>query len=528
MQRRPLHGLRLAVGPVLLGARLWARLWAPGTTRAGELCYRNHTTNVTPILLPPQHLAMPSAKTITQTSSLFLSVAFLVISCLISSSACADPIEQNRPNIVFIMADDCTFRDLGCYGGQAATPHLDTLASEGMKFANCFQAAPMCSPTRHNLYTGLYPVKSGAYPNHTFASDDVKSIVHYLQPLGYRVALSGKTHISPKSVFPFEYSSKNKNPDIDAINALMSESAESKTPFCVFACSNEPHSPWDKGDASRYPPAKVKLPPYIIDTPEVRSDFSNYLAEITYYDAQVGEILKSLEKYDLVDNTLVMVVSEQGNGFPFAKWTCYDNGLQSAMIVRWPGRVPEGVVTNATVEYVDVLPTFVQAAGGQPASVLDGRSFLPVLSGETDQHKEYTYGIMTTRGIINGSDAYPIRSIRSSRYRLILNLNYESKFTNAITRGKVHDSFVRAARTDPEASRLVQLYSYRPAVELFDVVADPLNMTNLADDPSHKLVIADLRSRLESWMKDQGDDGLATELKAKDHQHQSKRRKKSK
>ena len=102
-----------------------------------------------------------------------------------------------NPNFVFIIADDCTFRDIGCYGGQAKTPNIDKLATEGMQFSRCFQAAPMCSPTRHNLYTGIYPVKSGAYPNHTFVKEGIKSVAHYLKPQGYRVVLSGKTHINP-------------------------------------------------------------------------------------------------------------------------------------------------------------------------------------------------------------------------------------------------------------------------------------------------------------------------------------------
>lgn len=104
---------------------------------------------------------------------------------------------EEKPNIVFIIADDCTFRDLGCYGGQAHTPNIDKLAGEGMRFTRCFQSAPMCSPTRHSISTGLYPVKSGAYPNHTHVGEDTKSIVHYMKELGYRVAQSGKTHVGP-------------------------------------------------------------------------------------------------------------------------------------------------------------------------------------------------------------------------------------------------------------------------------------------------------------------------------------------
>lgn len=219
---------------------------------------------------------------------------------------------KERLNILFLIADDCTFRDIGCYGGQAHTPNIDKLATEGMRFTECFQAAPVCSPTRHNIYTGLYPVKSGAYPNHTFVKAGTKSVVDYLRPLGYRVALSGKKHIAPKEVFDFEYSGKGNNPDFEVIDKFISECKESGTAFCLFACSNEPHSPWNKGDASRYDAAKLKLPPYFVDTAETRENMAKYLAEITYYDWQVGQALELLDKHGIADKTLVIVVSEQG------------------------------------------------------------------------------------------------------------------------------------------------------------------------------------------------------------------------
>lgn len=422
---------------------------------------------------------------------------------------------EERPNFVFIIADDLTFRDIGCYGGQAHTPHIDQLATEGMKFTHCFQAAPMCSPTRHNIYTGLYPVKSGAYPNHTFAKPDTKSIVHYLKPLGYRVALSGKKHISPKRVFPFEYSGKKNNPDMDVIDELFADSSSSKSPFCLFACSNEPHSPWNKGDASQYPPKKIKLPPYLVDTPLVRDYFSHYLAEITYFDHQVGQILKSLEKHNLHDNTMVMVVSEQGNGFPFAKWTCYGNGLQSAMIVRWPGKVKPRSITDAMVEYVDITPTFINAAGGEQNPVLDGTSFLPVLTGKTNHHKDFTYGIMTTRGVINGSDQYAIRSVRDKKYRLIWNLNYDAEFSNICMNTDYFQSMVEAGNAgDAKARSLVKKYKKRPEYELYDCEIDPLEMKNLAEDSKYKAEMQRLNKRLKIWMQEQGDQGIETELDA--------------
>ena len=424
-----------------------------------------------------------------------------------------------RPNFVFIIADDLTFRDIGCYGGQAHTPNIDRLATEGMKFTRCFQSAPMCSPTRHNIYTGLYPVKSGAYPNHTFAKAGTKSIVQYLKPLGYRVALSGKKHIGPATVFPFEYSGKKNNPDMAVIEKLFAECETKEKPFCLFACSNEPHSPWNKGDASRYPAAKIKLPPYIADTPVVRENFSRYLAEITYYDGQVGQILALLDKHKLSDRTLVIVVTEQGNGFPFAKWTCYGHGLQSAMIARWPGKVKPGAVTDAIVEYTDIVPTFVAAAGGTPNSVLDGASFIPILTGQSDHHKDYTFGIMTTRGIINGSDAYPIRTVRDSKYRLIWNLNSSVKFTNACTKAVHFQSMVAAGNAgDQKAKSLVQRYHYRPELELYDCDTDPLELHNLAANTEYAKDVARLKAKLQAWMTEQGDRGIETELDALLHQ----------
>ena len=436
---------------------------------------------------------------------------------------------ESKTNFLFVIADDCTFRDIGCYGGQAKTPNIDRLATQGMQFSHCFQCAPMCSPTRHNIYTGQYPIKTGAYPNHTQTFSHIKNVTHFLKPLGYRVALSGKTHIGPRNLFAFEYSGSKNNPDMKAVDKLVGECAESDTPFCLFACSNEPHSPWNKGDASQYPPAKVKLPPYLADTPIVRQGFSRYLAEITYYDNQVGQLLEILDKHDAAANTVVVVVSEQGNSMPFAKWTCYDNGLQSAMIVRWPGKVAAGSKTDAMVEYVDVTPTFIDIAGGKMPKELDGKSFRRVLLGESKQHKKYVFGEMTTRGIINGNSSYPIRSVRSRSYKLIWNLQHDQEFTNACTKSAEFKSMVKAAEDGNEiAKQAVRRYQVRPEYEFYDVVNDPMEMNNLADRSEYKSDIAKLKTRLNDWMKSQGDNGVETELSANSHKKQGKKKNRKK
>lgn len=420
-----------------------------------------------------------------------------------------------QPNLLLIIADDCTYRDMEVYGGQAKTPHLNKLAGEGMKFTRCFQAAPMCSPTRHCLYTGIYPVKSGAYPNHTMAYEWVKSIATYLNVADYTTHLSGKTHISPKSVFPFEYSGKDNNPDPTVFAQVVKSAADTKKPFLFIATSNEPHTPWNKGDPSQYPPASLKLPPVLADSPDTREGFSKYLAEITYFDSQVGELIGLLDQSGQRDNTLVIVLSEQGNSFPFAKWTCYDAGLQSACIARWPGKVKPGSVSDALVEYVDVTPTFLEAAGVTRPEVMDGRSFLPVLKGEATTHKTHVFGLQTTRGIHGGSEHYGIRSVRDSRYRYILNLTPEATFQNAATGDPTFKTWqTMAAAGDAHAKRLVHDYQQRSTEELYDCEADPWNRTNLIADEKLSTVRDDLRAKLDTWMKQQGDKGQATEMKA--------------
>ncbi|MEM9659926.1 MAG: sulfatase, partial [Planctomycetota bacterium] len=399
-------------------------------------------------------------------------------------------------------------------------------AEQGMRFTRCFQSAPMCSPTRHALYTGQYPVKTGAYPNHTFVRDDVKSVVQLLRPLGYRVAQSGKTHVNPASIFSWEKLNDGKasNPDFALVRKFLRECAGDDQPFCLLLCSNEPHTPWNKGDTSRYPPDEIRLPPFYVDTPETRNGMSRYLAEITYYDGQVGTALELLEEFGLADDTLVIVLSEQGNALPFAKWTCYDHGLQSACVARWPGKIAPGTVNSAMIEYVDILPTFIEAAGGTPSPEIDGRSLLATFEG-AQRHKDFVYGEMTTRGINRGSEHFGIRSVRSDRFKYIWNFTPEVEFRNACTHSREFRSWeAKAAAGDAEAAEWVRRYKFRPEVELYDLVDDPNELANLAADPQYSDVRRELKAELVRWMEHCGDKGQATELKAFERQKRGKKK----
>jgi N-sulfoglucosamine sulfohydrolase len=204
---------------------------------------------------------------------------------------------QQRPNIVYIMADDLTYSDIGCYGGiNSITPNIDQLAEEGMRFLNCHQAAPMCSPTRQNLLTGLYPVRNGAYPNHSQVYEDVKSIAHYLADLGYNVGLQGKRHFGPLESFPFDFFNSRKiDIDTSLFSSFIAENVRNDTPFALFLMSNHPHGnsfARELGDESLFDADKLVLPPHFIDTPVTREKYVKYLADNPQY-AEIKRHLKA-------------------------------------------------------------------------------------------------------------------------------------------------------------------------------------------------------------------------------------------
>lgn len=423
---------------------------------------------------------------------------------------------KDKPNIVLMLSDDLSWHDCGCYGNlDVKTPNIDKLASQGMRFTRAFTATAMCAPTRQQLYTGIYPVRNGAFPNHSKVKPGTKSMVHYFKNLGYRVGLSGKTHFGPAASFPFERLGGG-SPTFPKIEEFIKR--DTQQPFCLVVTSHNPHGPWIGN--KKYDPEKLMLRPYMVDTTETRKALASYYSEVEDFDNELKKCMDAVKKNVAEENTIFIFTSEQGSGMPHAKWTCYDAGLMVAFIVRWPGVVRPGTVTNAMVEYVDVVPTLIEAAGGDPVDGLDGKSFLPVLLGQSDHHKDVVLGVHTTKGIINGtSGGYPVRSIRSEKYKYIMNLNHEATFDNAITlegqEGSYWNSWKEKAKTDAKAAKIVEMYQHRPAEEFYDIVADPYELNNIADDPANRKTMDKMKKQLQAWMTQQGDKGLATELAVK-------------
>jgi uncharacterized sulfatase len=453
--------------------------------------------------------------------------------------------EGKRPNILLIIADDLGWSDIGPYGNKdVKTPHLTKLASEGMQFYGMYTATAMCAPSRQQILTGMFPVRNGAYPNHGWSYEGVKSLPQYLRPLGYRVGITGKRHIGPPSSYPFEeVGNAGDISDAENLRAIEEFMGKDNGPFALYAASHQPHKPWDKGDPSRFDPGSLAVPPYLVDTEATRKELTEYYAEIEYLDQQVGILLDILERTGKADDTLVIFTSEHGPQFPFAKWTCYENGLKTGFLVKWPGKVGPSTVNRALVQYVDVVPTLLEVAGGNPDAVytgrkdamgnrgFDGKSFLPVLLDNEQHFRKYVYGIHTTMGILNNRDFYPVRSISDGRYKYIRNLNSEVEFSNISkpldtvlypnpkesywwVNTALMQSWFQLGEVHSDAERRAKFYYKRPSIEFYDLEKDPYELKNIASDPDYKEKIGELDHQLKTWMAQQGDKGLLTEMEA--------------
>jgi len=310
---------------------------------------------------------------------------------------------------------------------------------------------------------------------------------------------------------------KSNDIDFAAVDSFINVCTTNHQPFCLFVTSNQPHTPWNKGNPEMFNPEKIKLPPFYADTKFTRQQFCKYLAEINFMDSEFGKVLADIDRYKIQDKTVVVYLSEQGNSLPFAKWTCYDVGVHSTYMVRWPGKIKPGTVSDAIVEYVDIVPTFIELAGTKPLAPLNGNSIVPLLTCKENEHKQYTYSLQTTRGIIRGSEYYGIRSVADKKYRYIVNLTPEMTFQNAATNDATFREWLNLSETDPKAKEFTTRYQHRPAIELYDLETDQYCMKNIAGLPENKAIAERMDKALKEWMASCGDKGQETEMEALKH-----------
>ena len=369
-------------------------------------------------------------------------------------------------------------------------------------------------------------------PNHSKSKPETKSLPHYLRPLGYRVGLIGKGHVGPQEAYPFDKLGeipKKQDPNpaaLEKAEAYISEAKEAGDPFCLVVASHDGHAPFHThGDPGAYDPAALTIPRDALATPEYRESLAGNFVEITNLDALLGGLRTLIADHELTENTLVLFCSEQGNQFPFSKWTCFDGGLASGIVAAWPGVIPAGSVSERLLWIADITPSLVEAAGGdiQPDH-FDGKSQWANFKGANEKVQEYAYGAFSNCNIIDNRErVFPIRSIRDERYTLIWSPKADVEVTSNTTLTRalaLINGEPLKGEPDPAASwvlkakksgkpfqqKLVKRLHHRPEWALYDRQSDPKELKNLAGNPEYEEVQDRLQEELKSWLAKWGDE----------------------
>lgn len=419
----------------------------------------------------------------------------------------------HRPNMVFFLTDDQGQLDSSPYGDkQLQTPNMQRLANRGLTFTRAYVASPSCAPSRAALLTGLMPARNGAEANHSKPRADIRKWPSYFQELGYEVVAFGKVshykHTEDYGFDRFAHDTFHDHASIPAaVEYLKNRPASEKRPLCLFVGSNWPHVPWPERELG-YDPQALSLPAGSIDTPVTRAWRARYAAAVTEADRDLGRILDAVEQF-LPADTLMTFTSDHGAQWPFGKWNLYESGIAVPLMISWPNVVPPGTTTQALVNWTDLLPTFIEVAGGKAPGNIDGLSFLPVLRHQAQSHRQH---IFATHSNDNRMNVYPSRSVRNDRWKYIRNLHPEYAFTThidlvagALGQRAFFSTWEAAAQSDPYAANILKRYHTRPAEELYDLEADPHEQRNLASDPQYTQHLMELRIQLDAWLLSQGD-----------------------
>ncbi len=338
--------------------------------------------------------------------------------------------------------------------------------------------------------------------------EDIEVYPDILERAGYHVGLTGKGW-GPGDFRPGGRTRNPAGPSMASFDTFLAGVPRGK-PFCYWFGSTDPHRPYEKGTgrSSGIDVDKVRVPAWLPDHPEVRSDIADYFFEVQRFDSDVGRILKSLEAAGQRDNTLFVVTSDNGMPFPRAKTNLYDSGTRMPLVVMWPKRIPAGRLVDDMVSFTDLAPTFLEAAGLPVPAGVTGRSLIPVLTAKTNGRiARYRSRVFfgrerhTNRSV--GAVGYPMRALRTYDYLYIRNFMPDRWPAGSPPNfGDIDDSPTKQLllenREKREFTRLFELAcGKRPSEELYDLQADPNQLSNIAGDPENERLLASVRARLD-------------------------------
>lgn len=429
----------------------------------------------------------------------------------------ADESTTSRPNILWLSAEDiCPM--LGCYGDSYAhTPNLDRFATEGIRYTHAYAHAPVCSPARSGIITGVYPSTLGSHQHRSRITlpTDIRCFTEYLRKAGYYCSNNDKKDYNfrepPEA---WDESSKNAHwrkrapgqPFFSVFNfGICHESVLHKTE----AELDEVRKKWG---VERHDPAKARIPAYHPDIPEFRDDWARYYDSLTALDAQIAERLRELEEDGLSDNTIVMFWGDNGTGIARGKRWLYDSGTHVPLIVRFPKSLQHlapgtpGFSEDRLVSFIDFASTILTLAGVSVPDYMQGRSFCGNGAGGAHEQLFFIRDRMD-----EACDS--VRSVRNHRYRYIRNfyphIPYD-QYNEYLLKAKSALAWHRLDGT-LEGPPALFMKQEKPIEELYDSEADPDEVNNLAGLPEHEATLLDMRQRLNKWILKTRDLGLLPE-----------------
>ena len=447
-------------------------------------------------------------------------LAFLLIGAAAAWSAPAP-----RPNFVYIIADDVSADDIGCYGNPGVrTPNIDRLAAAGVQLTNAYLTASSCSPSRSSMITGRYPHNlETAAELHAPLPEGVALFPKLLREAGYHTAQAGKAHfgtsengggftpVGPaREAFDVGGSSGRGGGEGDRDHggeALWVERLRSRPkekPFFMWFASHDAHRAWNAGSFTGMTrAADVTVPPYLVDSPETRADLALYYDEIKRLDYHVGEVVEELKRQKVFENTVILVLADNGRPFPRSKTQLYDDGIKTPLIVHWPALIKRAAKANGFVSAIDLAPTILEIAGVARAPTMQGVSFLPILRDPNSTVRDYVFAEKNWHNF-----SAHVRMVRAGSFVYMRNAwpelpqpgasdTFYNPSADALKKGHAKGTLT------PAQAALFQLP--RPREELYDVSTDRHQLTNLAGSAAHQATLGKLRALLDRWTAETGD-----------------------
>jgi len=414
---------------------------------------------------------------------------------------------DTRPNILWICIEDWG-PDLSCYGTKGIhTPHVDKLAAEGIRYQWAFTTSPVCSTSRSAMMTGFHQNFIGAHQHRTHAKqplpDGIKPIPHLLAEDGYFTAL-----MSRKTDCNFLPDGRDK-----LFMGTDWKQRRPGQPFFARITFPGTHRSWKRDPQRPIDSKDVEIPPYYADTPFVRRDWANGLEQMQLVDREVGELLQRLKNEGLADNTLVFFIGDHGRCHIRGKQFLYDGGIRVPMILRWPGKVAAGQVSEDLVMSIDICATVLEVAGAKSAVPLHGKSLL----GKDISRRQHVFAARDKMDETHDA----MRAIRSRDFKLIHNLMPERPYCQynryrEASYPVLAEMNVLRLQGKLNAAQSAFLAPTKPEIELYDLRKDPYEVNNVADDPRYQKIKQRYLAKLKDWRENViHDQGVAADFRAK-------------